>query len=165
MSFNHYVDNVDNTYRKYSSSSMSKEYDNAYKATGDIESTVESIADEISEDSSLDTKQEAVIAILEIAAHVVEGNMSELGSQIRKSFDYYMLGGTIEDIVAKFRPEELEAVRRDGNLAKEMRLSQQHADDYALDLQLAKTLEHIAQKISTGTDGSSYAKPIDVDLL
>jgi hypothetical protein len=164
MSFSQYVNNVDNIYRKYSAGSARKEYDNSFKAMGQIEKTIESIEAEISEDSSLDAKQEAVIAILEIGDRVVEGG-DQLGSTIRNNFDYYTLGGTIGEIVDTFTPEELEEVRTDGKLAAELRSSQEHAREYALDLQVGSTIEKITLKKTAGTQGSSYATPIDVDLL
>jgi hypothetical protein len=148
MSFSQYVNNVDNIYRKYSAGTARKEYDNSFKAMGEIEKT----------------KQEAVIAILEIGDRVVEGG-DQLGSTIRNNFDYYMLGGTIKEIVGTFTPEELEEVRTDGKLAAELRSSQEHAREYALDFQVGSTIEKITRKKTAGTQGSSYATPIDVDLL
>jgi hypothetical protein len=164
MSFSQYVTNVDNIYRKYHSTSARKEYDNAFKAMGQIEEIIESIDAEVSEDSSLDTKQEAVIAILEIGDRVVEGG-EELGATIRNNFDYYALGDKINGIVDTFTPGELEEIRTDGKLAAELRSSQAHAREYALDFPVGSTIEKVTRKTTAGTQGSSYATPIDVDLL
>jgi hypothetical protein len=67
--------------------------------------------------------------------------------------------------VGTFTPEELEEVRTDGKLAAELRSSQEHAREYALDFQVSTTIEKITRKKTAGTQGSSYATPIDVDLL
>lgn len=164
MSFNHYLESVDNVYRRYSRGSARKQFDNVYKAIGEIESITEAIESEASQDSSLETKQEAIITLLKVSRRVVGGE-SELGSELRKSFGFHTIEIFIEDVVGELRPEEVEAISTDGRLAEQLGFSQECAKDYGIDLGLAGTIKKLAPRDSTAQEGSSYATPIDVDLL
>jgi hypothetical protein len=135
IDINSYVNKVRGIYNKYSSSSSSKEYDNSFDATSEIEAIVEKIKIQAN-NVSFAGKQDAITAILEIGLEMIQEDGSTLASEIRKSYSWYGLGNAIDHIVDTLAAEEISVLQEDGALAKDLNELRESAAEYAIDAEL-----------------------------
>lgn len=140
------LNQVQNIYSHYSSSSGSKEYDNSFDATEEIEEIVKEVGDGVTPDAPFGEKVRAIGVLLEISNEIVEGDNSTLGSEIRKQFYFPVIGGAVTRIVDMLLPEELGALQADGQLADELISARKTAKDYALNVELDGVIDKIAME-------------------
>jgi hypothetical protein len=140
------LNQVQNIYSHYSSSSGTKEYDNSFDATEEIEEIVKTVRDSVTPDTPFSEKVRAIGVILEISNQIVEGDNSTLGSEIRKQLYFPEIGAAVTRIVDMLLPEELGALQADGQLADEMISARKTAKDYALDVELDGVIGKIAME-------------------
>jgi hypothetical protein len=163
------LNRVQSVYRRYSSSSGSKEYDNAGPATDAVGEIIEMVRDSVTADSLFGEKHQAMSSILKISNKIVEGNRSTLGSEIRNGFWFPEIGSAVNHIFDMLSPEELGALQADGELTKELRSARGHAQAYALDVELDDVISKVAMEDYMSEDedegevhGSSSQQPIDL---
>ena len=142
IDFDVYIGKVRGIYNKYSSSS-SKEYDNSFDATAEIETIVTKIKTQ-AKNVSFAGKQDAINAIAEIASEMLEEGGSTLSSEIRKGYYWGSAGDAIEEIIHTLTPEEISILQEDGDLAKELQQLSESAAEYALDIELGDAIEKIS---------------------
>lgn len=130
-----YTNKVRGIYNKYSSSSSSKEYDNSFDATSEIEAVVGKIKKQVN-NLSFAGKQDAITAILEIGLEMLLQDGSTLASEIRKSYSWYGVGNAIDHIVDTLTPDELHELQTDGQMANDVDQLRQAAAEYAIDVEL-----------------------------
>jgi hypothetical protein len=140
------LNQVQDVYSHYSSSSGSKEYDNSFDATEEIEEIVKTVRDSVTPDAPFSEKVRAIGVILEISNEIVEGDNSTLGSEIRKQFYFPEIGGAVTRIVDMLLPEELGALQADGQLADELISARKTAKDYALEVELDGVIDKVAME-------------------
>jgi len=151
------LNRVQQVYRRYSSSSGSKESDNAGPATEAVEFIVAMVRDSVTPDAPFSAKHEAMSAILKISNKVAEGNRSTLGSEMRNTFWFPMIGSAITRVFVMLLPEELGALQADGELAKELRIARGVAREYALDVKLDDVISKVAMEDYMSEDDDDAA--------
>lgn len=148
-----FLNELQQVYRRYSSSSGSKESNNAGPATDAIVEILEMVRDSVTPDTPFGEKHKAISAILRISNKVVEGNRSTLGSEMRKTFWFPRIGGAVTHVFDMLLPEELGALQADGELAQELRNARGHAREYALDVELDHVISKVAMEDYMSEDG------------
>lgn len=131
IDINAYTNKVRGIYNQYSSSSSSKEYDNPFDATSEIEAVIEKIKKQTN-NLSFAGKQDAITAILEIGLEMIQEDGSTLASEIRKSYSWYGVGNAIDHIVDTMTPDELHVLQEDDSLAKDVDQLRQAAAEYGI---------------------------------
>lgn len=157
IDFRQYVNKVDKVYDRYSSSSCSKEYDNAFDAVDDINKIVKTIV-KLARKVSFAGRQDAISAIIDIASEVVGSKGSELASQIRKNSGMIDFHGAIIKVVDYSSAEESGILENHEELGQELRQLVEIANQYGLDLSLEEPLERIGGSlyITDESDSGDY---------
>jgi hypothetical protein len=145
IDFKSYIDKVLKIYDKYSSSSCSKEYDNAFDATDDIKTIIRTISKQAS-NVSFAGKQDAMITIVEICLEMLAEGGSTLSSEIRKGFYWTMVGNNIEIVLDSLSEDEMYTLQEDGGVAENLRLLKENAEEYALDPWLDGAIERLSKQ-------------------
>jgi hypothetical protein len=140
MDFGPYLNRVRKIYNKYSSSSSSKEYENSFDARADIEKVIEAVKDQVSADIAFNTKQSAIYVLLDIVEEILQGNDSTLGSEVRKMFDFWVVGKAVDHILACCDPAEIQSLKVTGNMFRVLSETKADADHYCLILHLDDAL-------------------------
>lgn len=153
--YSQFISRVHRTYSKYSSSSGSKDYDNSFDASSEVEDIITSINAQIKPDVSFAAKQDAVSTIMEIAGEVLEGDSSTLGSEMRKNFCWQPVGAAVSHILSTLSEEELAALQADGEMLDDLVRLREQAEDYALDLDLDNAVDELAVEESEAEDDIS----------
>ena len=161
IDFTSYIENVRKIYRKYSSSSGSKEYDNASDATDEIQDILKSIKRQ-ARNVTFGDKQDAISTIIDIAHEVLDGG-STLGSEIRKTSSMLDVSGAIEGILDYLTAEETAILQADGALAEDLQRLSAGADDYALDLDLTGAIERLSAESDDEEDEEDEEDEDDED--
>jgi hypothetical protein len=129
VDFDSYTQKISKIYNKYSSSSGSKEYDNAGYADEEIQAVISAIEAKVPH-VSFSGKQDAINAIIEITLEVAESDGSTLESEVRKSYYWGAIDDTINRIIDGFSPEEITILQEDGNMAKELEQLKWSVDEW-----------------------------------
>lgn len=148
-----FLNELQQVYRRYSSSSGSKESDNAGPATDAVVEILEMVRDSVTPDTPFGEKHKAISAILRISNKVAEGNRSTLGSEIRNTFWFPKIGSAVNHVFDMLLPEELGALQADGELAQELRDARGHAREHALDVELDDVISKVAMEDYMSEDG------------
>lgn len=147
------LNQLQDVYSRYSSSSGSKKYDNAGSATEDIREIVEMVKDSVTPDAPFGEKVKAISMILQISNEIVEGDSSTLGSEIRNSFWFPEIGSAVTHIFDMLLPEELGALQADGQLADEMVGANGLAKEHALEVELDDVISRVTMDDYMSEDG------------
>jgi hypothetical protein len=114
-----YVNIMRGIHNKYSSIFSSKEYDNSFDATSEVEAVVEKIKKQAN-NTSFASRQDAIIAILEIGLEMIQEDGSTFALENRKSYSWYGVGNAIDHIVDTLTLDELHVLQEDRGLAKDL---------------------------------------------
>jgi len=150
MDFVPYLNQVRRVYIRYNRSSSSKEYENSFAARTAVERVIEEVRGQVSADTPFSTKQAAVLVLLDIVKEISEGDGSTLGAEVRKMFDFGVVGQAVDHILATMQPHEMHSsVKMNGNMFKAMSETKESADRYCLRLYLDDALNAL-RKIAAG---------------
>ncbi|KAM0716824.1 hypothetical protein Q7P37_007627 [Cladosporium fusiforme] len=98
--------------------------------------------DHVNEDVSFGTRQRAIKAIkaikavIDIDESIIEGGSSTLCSKTCKHFPHSRAGRVIDSIFDGMKPVELFTLKRDGKMIQQLRVLEESAEKYSLDVAL-----------------------------
>ncbi|KAK5720228.1 hypothetical protein LTR15_007501 [Elasticomyces elasticus] len=142
VDFSQYTNEMEDIWDKHSSNSGSKEYENAFRATGEFADLIRNVRDEVSAHSSFGTKTAALAALCEIGDEVVDGPSGCLGSEVRKHFQYdTRIAEAMCHILAGATDTQLARIKADSKVLEDVRSLKAGAEGYGFDLDLQSVID------------------------
>lgn len=153
-----YAQEIQRIFKAYSSHDAQTEHDNADKARQEIDRIIRYIAEQITQQTSFEVKQQALITTIEIAEWILqEGDHSLIGKNIRGDLPCMSLSSAVRHVVDMLSPEELAALQADGETPNAIHDLRGHAAAYALDLNINDSIDRLWLEESDGEDDDRMA--------
>ena len=133
------------------------EHGNAIKVSPEIVRILQSIAEQVTEETHFEAKAMALKATIEIAQWIMnDGDHSPLGHDIREDLPWMPVSSTIRHVLDTLQPEELAALQADGEIPKAIHDLRWRAEAYALDLNINDSIDRLWLEESDQEDEAAH---------
>lgn len=156
--FARYVDEVQRLFKKYSSYNDRTEHNNAIKAVDKFKGLINRIANEVTQQSPFEAKQQALATAIRVAIVIQEeGDKSIIGKHMREDMPWFPFNSTISHILDTLLPEELAALQADGEIPRALDNVRYQYKEYALDLDIDDSIDRLLLEESDEEDDDRMA--------